>query len=341
MELLGEVCEIEKGTMIDKNDIGEYPVYGNYHSSIFYTNSFNREGYNILISINPTSPECVRIINHNAFLNNNGLSIKPKIDNLLHKYLGYYLLHNQHLIYNLATSGNVIKYLDLNALKLLQIPIPSIEKQEEIITKLDNIDNINKDIIKLIKNLKELKNIKINNSLNTNNTIQFGEMFNLIRGTIENSKVIENINGITFISASKECKKIELILNNTIISGLNLFISITGNKTNIKYYDNDCYYSSLMGLCKIKDTYIDRINIKYIYYYLLEKQNYIQNNYLIGLACKRLNIQEFNLMQISLPSIEIQNDIVNYCDNNIALIQNLNNTIDENKKIMKNIINNI
>ena len=150
MELLGEVCEIEKGTMIDKNDIGEYPVYGNYHSSIFYTNLFNREGYNILISINPTSPECVRIINHNAFLNNNGLSIKPKIDNLLHKYLGYYLLHNQHLIYNLATSGNVIKYLDLNALKSLQIPIPSIQKQEEIINKLDNIDNINKDIINLI-----------------------------------------------------------------------------------------------------------------------------------------------------------------------------------------------
>ena len=71
MELLGEVCEIEKGTMIDKNDIGDYPVYGNYHSSIFYTKSFNREGYNIFISINPTSPECVRIINHNAFLNNN------------------------------------------------------------------------------------------------------------------------------------------------------------------------------------------------------------------------------------------------------------------------------
>jgi restriction endonuclease S subunit len=336
---LGEVCNIENGNIIDINNIGEYPVYGNYQSPIFYTNSFNREGYNVLISKYPTSPEFVRVINHNAFLNDKGISIKPNTDNLLHKYLGYYLLNNQKLIYNSAITGSVVKFLSLNTLKLLKIPIPSIQKQEDIINKLDIIDNINKDIIKLIKNLKELKTCKINNSLNTN--IEFGEMFNLIRGTIQNSKVIENINGITFISASKECKKIELILNNTIISGSNLFISITGNKTNIKYYDNDCYYSSLMGLCKIKDTYIDRINIKYIYYYLLEKQNYIQNNYLIGVACKRLNIEQFNLMQISLPSIEIQNDIVNYCDNNIALIQNLNNTIDENKKIMQNIINNI
>ena len=336
MELLGEVCEIEKGTMIDKNDIGEYPVYGNYHSSIFYTNSFNREGYNIFISINPTSPECVRIINHNAFLNNNGLSIKPKIDNLLHKYLGYYLLHNQHLIYNLATSGNVIKYLDLNALKSLQIPIPSIEKQEEIITKLDNIDNINKDIINLIKN------IKLNSLFNTiSNTIQFGEIFDLIRGNIQNSKVIDDINGITFISSSKKFKKIELIPNNIIITGSNLFITTTGNKTNIIFNDNDCYYSCLMSLCKIKDTFKNKINIKYIYYYLLEKQNYIEINYQIGIACKRLNIQEFNLMQIPLPSLEIQENIVRYYDNNIRIIENLNNTIDENKLIMKNIINHI
>jgi restriction endonuclease S subunit len=336
MELLGEVCEIEKGTMIDKNDIGDYPVYGNYHSSIFYTNSFNREGYNILISINPTSPECVRIINHNAFLNNNGISIKPKIDNLLHKYLGYYLLHNQDMIYNLATSGNVIKYLNLNALKLLQIPIPSIEKQEEIITKLDIIDNINKDIIKLIKNIK-LNSLFITDT----DTFQFGEMFDLIRGNIQNSKVIENINGITFISLSKIVKKIELIPNNTIITGSNLFIATTGNKTKIIFNDNDCYYSYLMSLCKIKEEFKNKINIKYIYYYLLEKQNFIEINYQIGFACKRLNIQEFNLMQIPLPSLEIQNNIVRYYDNNIRIIENLNNTINENKIIMKNIINHI
>jgi restriction endonuclease S subunit len=322
--------------MIDKNDIGDYPVYGNYHSSIFYTNSFNREGYNILISINPTSPECVRIINHNAFLNNNGISIKPKIDNLLHKYLGYYLLHNQDMIYNLATSGNVIKYLNLNALKLLQIPIPSIEKQEEIITKLDIIDNINKDIIKLIKNIK-LNSLFITDT----DTFQFGEMFDLIRGNIQNSKVIENINGITFISLSKIVKKIELIPNNTIITGSNLFIATTGNKTKIIFNDNDCYYSYLMSLCKIKEEFKNKINIKYIYYYLLEKQNFIEINYQIGFACKRLNIQEFNLMQIPLPSLEIQNNIVRYYDNNIRIIENLNNTINENKIIMKNIINHI
>jgi restriction endonuclease S subunit len=240
------------------------------------------------------------------------------------------------MIYNLATSGNVIKYLNLNALKSLQIPIPSIEKQEEIITKLDNIDNINKDIIKLIKNIK-LNSLFITDT----DTFQFGEMFDLIRGTIQNSKVIENINGITFISLSKIVKKIELIPNNTIITGSNLFIATTGNKTKIIFNDNDCYYSYLMSLCKIKEEFKNKINIKYIYYYLLEKQNYIENNYQIGFACKRLNIQEFNLMQIPLPSLEIQNNIVRYYDNNIRIIENLNNTINENKIIMKIIINHI
>ena len=57
--------------------------------------------------------------------------------------------------------------------------------------------------------------------------VRIGEIFDLIRGNIQNSKVIEDINGITFISSSKKFKKIELIPNNTIITGSNLFIATT------------------------------------------------------------------------------------------------------------------
>jgi restriction endonuclease S subunit len=90
-----------------------------------------------------------------------------------------------------------------------------------------------------------------------------------------------------------------------------------------------------MSLCKIKEDYIDKINIKYIYYYLLNKKEYIEEKYQKGLGQKSLDVEKFNLIKIPIPSIEVQNDIIEYCDNNLEIINNLKKTIENNKKMMK------
>jgi len=58
--------------------------------------------------------------------------VKPKTDILLHKYIGYYLLHNQSIIYNCA-RGTAHKNLEMDIFKLIKIPIPSLERQKEIV----------------------------------------------------------------------------------------------------------------------------------------------------------------------------------------------------------------
>ena len=347
IKTLGDVCEIIYGTRIVKDQVepGEYPVYGSGRA-MFYTNSFNREGYNIIIGRFALSLECVRFINEKAFLNDSGLSVKPKIDKLLHKYLGYYLLNNQNTIYDLA-NGTAQKNLDIENFKLIKIPIPTIEKQKEIVKRIDIFENCNNDIYRLIENLKEFNKTKLKSLLNKNiELIEFGQMFDLIKGTIQSSKVIEDINGNgVFINWSiyNKYKKI----NNNILDGNNLFIStkMPNGKDKgymvITLYSGKCNYCDLMSLCKIKDYYNDKINIKYIYYYLLEKQNYIEENYQVGCANKSLDIEEFNLMKIPLPSLEIQEEIIDYCDNNLKIIENLNKTIEGNKKIIKDIMTSI
>jgi type I restriction-modification system DNA methylase subunit len=139
IKTLGEVCSIDYGTRIVKgnNTEGEYPVYGSGRA-MFSTNTFNREGYNILIGRFALSLECVRFINEKIFLNDSGLSVKPKTDILLHKYIGYYLLHNQSIIYNCA-RGPAQKNLEMDIFKSIKIPIPSLERQEEIIGIYENI----------------------------------------------------------------------------------------------------------------------------------------------------------------------------------------------------------
>lgn len=155
VKTLGEVCSIDYGTRIVKgNNIeGEYPVYGSGRA-MFSTNTFNREGYNILIGRFALSLECVRFINEKIFLNDSGLSIKPKTDILLHKYIGYYLLHNQNIIYNCA-RGTAQKNLEMNIFKSIKIPIPSLERQKEIVECCEYNNTLIKQLEKEIENNKK------------------------------------------------------------------------------------------------------------------------------------------------------------------------------------------
>lgn len=157
---LGEVCDINYGTRIIKknNTIGEYPVYGSGYPT-FTTNTFNREGFNILIGRFALSKDCVKLTNSKLFLNDSGLTIITKNqDKVNNKYMGYYLFINQIYIYNMA-NGMAQKNLDIEKFNLMEIPIPTIEKQEEIVKILDNNDMIIKSLEKMIEDNKGLMKI--------------------------------------------------------------------------------------------------------------------------------------------------------------------------------------
>ena len=132
---INEIALIQYGDK-NKNGNGNYDIYGNKNKNM-KSNNYNRDGFNIII----TKYE-LKLTNEKLFLNNYGLSLKPKSDLILHKYLGYYLFYNY-------------KNINLKTLHLFEISIPSIEIQEEIIKYLDNIHNT---ISKLENEIKELNN---------------------------------------------------------------------------------------------------------------------------------------------------------------------------------------
>ena len=145
---LGDVCEINYGTRIVKsnNTEGEYPVFGSGRET-FTTNTFNRDNFNILIGRFALSLKCARLVNQKLFLNDSGLSIKPKekINTLLHKYIAYYFHENQTIIFNCA-RGTAQKNLDMDKFKKLKIPIPSLEKQKEIVEYCESNNNLIKQL---------------------------------------------------------------------------------------------------------------------------------------------------------------------------------------------------
>lgn len=164
----------------------------------------------------------------------------------------------------------------------------------------------------------------------------------MVEGTIQSSKVVDDIDGdIMFVSKAEiteDTRKIKYVYYNT--NALYIAEAFNGNgKCPIRYYKNNSIHSNLLYHIKIKDYYNDKINIKYIYYYLLEKQTYIEENYQIGCANKSLDVEEFNLMKIPIPSLENQNKIVKILDDINDRMNGDIKYIELLQSIIKDIIN--
>lgn len=330
VKTLGEICSIDYGTRIVKgnNTEGEYPVFGSGRA-MFSTNTFNREGYNILIGRFALSLECVRFINEKIFLNDSGLSIKPKTDILLHKYIGYYLLHNQSIIYNCA-RGTAQKNLEMDIFKSIKIPIPSLERQHEIVKYLDFIyEKANKTSNEKIAELKQLNEFCLSNQkiFGGNVVKTLGEVCDLqngkriVKGQVETG-VYPVLGGGGFTSFytneySREGKTCKISREGMSLHNCVMLL-------NEKYYLNSQAFTIKS---KIETIMIN----EYLWYYLDNNKEQVFKCGR-GTAQKAIDIDEFKSIKIPIPPLERQKEIVEYCEYNDTLIKQLEKEIENNKK---------
>jgi len=134
---LGEVCEIESGTYITKKTAteGDVPVYGGGDISSRIS-EFNRDS-KFVIAKDGVSETCVRYVPGKFFLNHHGWTFKSK-DNALYHYVGYWLLNNQHSLYELAT-GTAQKGINQVSFYSLEIPLPPLTEQQTLQSDFDEI----------------------------------------------------------------------------------------------------------------------------------------------------------------------------------------------------------
>jgi restriction endonuclease S subunit len=71
-------------------------------------------------------------------LTDNGFSLKSKQEDIITKYTYYLLSHNKEYLTNLY-KGSAQKVISKTNLKSIKIPIPSLERQEDIIGIYENI----------------------------------------------------------------------------------------------------------------------------------------------------------------------------------------------------------
>jgi restriction endonuclease S subunit len=94
-----------------------------------------------------------------------------------------------------------------------------------------------------------------------------------------------------------------------------------------------------MSVCKLNDDYSEKINLKFVYYYLKSKKEHIEQIYQTGQNQKSLDVDNFNRFLIPIPDIEKQNEIVKYCDHLMNAIDNNKIIIQKNIELIDSILN--
>jgi type I restriction enzyme S subunit len=362
IKTLGDICEIKSGNHSTQkaNFIdGEYLIIGGGKNPIGKHNEYNCNENTILcashgsagyISMYPTKTFITM-----AF----SLTENKKIINKM--YLYYYLksIENDLIIIG---KGVAQPCISMEKLKLIKIPIPSIEKQEEIVKYLDKLDNknllfdysnnklfellLNKidiyDRIELFNNI-ENTNIDINKNINKLNELNNYKLKIVKYNPITEIKTLGEVckvNQGTYIK-----KNIKIDGEYPVYGGGNIsyyinqynreddiIIAKDGISANCIRYEKNKFFLNHHGWTLIfKDNTILK---KYMLYYLESIQLELLS-IAKGMAQLGINQENFYKIKIPIPSLEMQQNIIDYCDNNLEIINNLKKTIENNKKMMK------
>ena len=329
VKTLGEVCEIKNGKNIKKDDLkeGEFPVVGGGKTPLGFHNEFTVEENTILISKDGSYAGYVSKYNKKVFVSNHGLYVTNINDKIVIKdYIYYYLLTIQDSIYSLQT-GTAQPGIHKDNVSALQIPIPSLEVQQQIIADCELYEK-KKD------NLKEYINI-LKQETECLHRLTIKPLF--YKKDVE----IKTLGEVCEIKNGKNIKKDDLkegefpvvgggktplgFHNEFTVEENTILISKDGSYAGYVSKYNKKVFVSNHGL------YVTNINDKivikdYIYYYLLTIQDSIYSLQ-TGTAQPGIHKDNVSALQIPIPSLEVQQQIIQDYEDKMKVIDDIKNKI--------------
>ncbi|WQZ56800.1 restriction endonuclease subunit S [Helicobacter pylori] len=167
---LGEVCEIIRGKRVTKKEIldkGKYPVVSGGIGFMGYLNEYNREKNTITIAQYGTAG-FVNWQNQKFWANDVCFSLIPK-ETLINRYLYYVLTNMQNYLYSISNRSAIPYSISSNNIMKITIPIPPLEIQQEIVKILDAFTELNTELNARKKQYKYYQNMLLDfNDINQN-----------------------------------------------------------------------------------------------------------------------------------------------------------------------------
>jgi type I restriction enzyme S subunit len=327
VKTLGEVCSTIKGEKRNSKDGKEIGLYPLYYCSILgylYLDTFDYTGEGIIINkTNGSGKAMIYFGNDKYNVGQTTLHFKSKSNIIITKYIYYYLLHNIPLIEKYFKGANQKSIVEEDLFKI-KIPIPPLEKQQEIVKYLDFIyEKANKTSHEKIQELKQLNEFCLNTQK------MFGE--NVVKTLGEVIKEVKT--GKDVVSTDRiqgeypfyGANGIIDYVDSYIFEGKYLLTARTGSLGSLHISNGKFWCSGDVHRMEFDND----ITMLYIYYYL---HTIDFQKFRTGSAHPKLSGSSLKSIKVHIPSLEKQQEIVEYCEYNDTLIKQLEKEIENNKK---------
>jgi restriction endonuclease S subunit len=325
VKTLGEVCQIKCGNHSTKkcNFIeGEYLIIGGGKQPIGKHNEYNCHENTILCASHGTAgyismyPVKTFLTMAFAFIENKELVNKM--------YLYYYLKSIEEHLISLG-KGTAQPCISMEKLKSIKIPIPSLDKQQEIIQYLNFIhERAIKTSITKIAELKMLNEFCLSNQkmFGENENTKLGELCEFIK--TGKNKPTDNKTGTLYPYYGTG--SITGYTDEYLYDGYYILTARNGTIGNCFLTKGRFFPSDHIFVIDIRDKCL----MKYVYYILSNNEKLDKLKTGVGIP----NITKGTLenLIIPVPSLERQKEIVEYCEYNDILIKQLEDEIENNKK---------
>lgn len=158
---IGAICEIKTGKGITKTDAsadGIYPIISGGIEPMGFYKEFNREANTVTVSRVGANAGTVLFNTKRFYLNDKCFSVIPiKEYSINTKFLYYYLHYIENVIKDLQSEGGV-PTINTQKLGNIQIPLPPLSIQKEIVSVLDSfttlIDKMKQEVEKRKKQME-------------------------------------------------------------------------------------------------------------------------------------------------------------------------------------------
>ena len=358
VKTLGELFKLNGNGKTNSKDItntGEYPFYKascNNPSGTHNTFDFDGKEYLLIIKSGGSSSKPISenygigkvfVVNGKCAANIAVFQLLPKTNDNF-KYLSYYLKSIQNKIQGLAkyctNNGNI----DMKELMEIKIPIPSLERQQEIVKYLDFIyEKANKTSNEKIAELKQLNEFCLSNQkiFGGNVVKELGEISiinpeNMKSGQYTEINYIDiaSIKGGQILELQKLTNDFPSRAKRIVKKGDILYSSVRPNLKGYVYISDDIQNGvASTGFADIRVKEPNTILSKYLYYIMTS--DYISDDLIIkakGAQYPAVSFDDFETIKIPVPSLERQQEIIEYCEYNDTLIKQLEKEIENNKK---------
>lgn len=248
------------------------------------------------------------------------------------KYIYYFLLQNKTLLEKLS-AGTTIKWLNKTNMGTIQIPIPTLEQQTFIVESCDSfmltINNLN---VNIVEYEKQKKAVVYTMTCWCDVKMKLGEICKNIK--TGKNKPSDNKTGSLYPYYGTG--GITGYTDEYLIDGEYILIARNGTVGQSLYASGKSYPSDHMFI--IKDM-VNVVLLKYLYYAI---QNIVNLAHLaVGTTIKGISKQNLESIDIPIPTLEEQQEIIKICEYYDDMINKAKEQIDYINKLQKNIIDKV